>query len=52
MKQNVQIPFQNRSAAESPADPRVTDEDARSLRVLMVLDALARAQHPQNLAQL
>ncbi|MBO4121986.1 IclR family transcriptional regulator [Cupriavidus gilardii] len=48
MKQNVQIPFQNRSAAEAGA----ADEDARSLRVLMVLDALARAQHPQTLAQL
>ncbi|NSX03682.1 IclR family transcriptional regulator [Cupriavidus gilardii] len=52
MKQNVQIPFQNRSAAEGAADPRAADEDARSLRVLMVLDALARAQHPQTLAQL
>ncbi len=55
MKQNVQIPFQNRSAtdaADAGGTAGAADEDARSLRVLMVLDALARAQHPQTLAQL
>ncbi len=48
MKQNVQFPFQNRTAAEDGAE----EDDARSLRVLMVLSSLARAQHPQTLSQL
>jgi DNA-binding IclR family transcriptional regulator len=48
VKQNVQFPFQNRTAAEDGA----VEEDARSLRVLMVLSSLARAQHPQTLSQL
>lgn len=50
MKQNVQFPFQNRSAAES-TKPAADDED-RTLRALTVLECLARAQHPQTLAQL
>lgn len=48
MKQNMPIPFQNRTAAEDGA----VEEDARSLRVLAVLSSLARAQQPQTLSQL
>lgn len=48
MKQNVQFPFQNRSAAQGPA----TEEEARSLRALLVLEFLSRVQHPQTLAQM
>lgn len=47
--------FQNRSAASSGTRGTETGEpqdDARSLRVLRVLDYLARAQHPPTLAQL
>lgn len=54
----MQRRFQNRSAAsEQAADGRSDDsgghqEAARSLRALLVLDHLARAQHPPTLAQL
>ena len=54
MEQNMQLRFQNRSAA-SGADPDgggAQQEAARSLRALLVLDHLARAQHPPTLAQL
>ncbi|WER45038.1 IclR family transcriptional regulator [Cupriavidus sp. WKF15] len=48
MKQNVAFPFQKCSAAEGePAD-----DEARALRVLVVLESLACAQHPQTLSQL
>ncbi|MEM5427660.1 IclR family transcriptional regulator [Cupriavidus oxalaticus] len=65
MKQNVSIPFQNRSAAEAVSNSSAAtslatdasaaaagDDDARSLRALTVLASLARAQHPQTLSQL
>lgn len=58
MEQNMQLRFQNRSAASEPAadgrpdDPGAQQEAARSLRALLVLDHLARAQHPPTLAQL
>lgn len=58
MEQNMRLRFQNRSAAsQEPADGRSDDaggqqEAARSLRALLVLDHLARAQHPPTLAQL
>ena len=55
----MQLRFQNRSAAsvQAPADasvdtPAVQQEAARSLRALVVLEHLARAQHPPTLAQL
>ncbi len=54
MEQNMQLRFQNRSAA-SGVDPDAggaQQEAARSLRALLVLDHLARAQHPPTLAQL
>ena len=58
MEQNMRLRFQNRSAAsQEPADGLSDDaggqqEAARSLRALLVLDHLARAQHPPTLAQL
>lgn len=58
MEQNMQLRFQNRSAAsDQTADGRPDEgggqqEAARSLRALLVLDHLARAQHPPTLAQL
>ncbi|MEN5161121.1 IclR family transcriptional regulator [Achromobacter spanius] len=58
MEQNMRLRFQNRSAAsQEPADGRSDDaggqqEAARSLRALLVLDHLARSQHPPTLAQL
>lgn len=59
----MQLRFQNRSAASAP-EPSASghpasgqhqhqqQEAARSLRALLVLDHLARAQHPPTLAQL
>ncbi|WP_313621880.1 IclR family transcriptional regulator [Achromobacter sp.] len=58
MEQNMQLQFQNRSAAsahdldEGPDAQGQQQEAARSLRALLVLDHLARAQHPPTLAQL
>ena len=58
MEQNMQRRFQNRNAAsDAAAEGRADDaagqqEAARSLRALLVLDHLARAQHPPTLAQL
>ncbi|MFD4836982.1 IclR family transcriptional regulator [Achromobacter sp. NPDC058515] len=59
MEQNMRLRFQNRSAAsaqapENPADDSAShqQEASRSLRALVVLDHLARAQHPATLAQL
>ncbi|WP_376784815.1 helix-turn-helix domain-containing protein, partial [Achromobacter aegrifaciens] len=54
MEQNMQIQFQNRGAASAQqADDAATHQEAaRSLRALVVLDHLARAQHPPTLAQL
>ena len=54
----MRLRCQNRSAAsQEPADGLSDDaggqqEAARSLRALLVLDHLARAQHPPTLAQL
>lgn len=53
MEHNLDLRFQNRSAASAPgADAGEPQEAARSLRALLVLDHLARAQHPPTLAQL
>ncbi|MEN4920701.1 IclR family transcriptional regulator [Achromobacter spanius] len=55
MEQNMQLRFHNRSAAsgQAPDDGAgAQQEAARSLRALLVLDHLARAQHPPTLAQL
>ncbi|EHK64214.1 IclR family transcriptional regulator [Achromobacter arsenitoxydans] len=55
MEQNMQLRFQNRSAASGQAAEDAAgqqQEAARSLRALLVLDYLARAQHPPTLAQL
>lgn len=51
MEHNLDLRFQNRSAA-SASDAGEPQEAARSLRALLVLDYLARAQHPPTLAQL
>ncbi|CAB3625800.1 Pectin degradation repressor protein KdgR [Achromobacter pestifer] len=51
----MQLQFQNRSATSVPAaadPPDGQQEAARSLRALVVLEHLARAQHPPTLAQL
>ncbi|OCZ64724.1 IclR family transcriptional regulator [Achromobacter xylosoxidans] len=54
MAQNMDLRFQNRSAASPRTDTEAGEpqDAARSLRVLLVLDYLARAQHPPTLAQL
>lgn len=55
MEQNMDLRFQNRSAASSrtpDAEAGEPQDAARSLRALLVLDYLARAQHPPTLAQL
>ena len=54
MAQNMDLRFQNRSAASSRTDAEAGEpqDAARSLRALLVLDYLARAQHPPTLAQL
>ncbi|MGE8656447.1 MAG: IclR family transcriptional regulator [Achromobacter sp.] len=53
MEHNLDLRFQNRSAASAlSADAGEPQEAARSLRALLVLDHLARAQHPPTLAQL
>ncbi|AVC42950.1 IclR family transcriptional regulator [Achromobacter ruhlandii] len=53
MAQNMDLRFQNRSAASARALDADEPQDAsRSLRALLVLDYLARAQHPPTLAQL
>lgn len=54
MEQNMDLRFQNRSAASPRTDAEAGEpqDAARSLRALLVLDYLARAQHPPTLAQL
>ncbi|WP_241051747.1 IclR family transcriptional regulator [Achromobacter xylosoxidans] len=54
MAQNMDLRFQNRSAASPRTDAEAGEpqDAARSLRALLVLDYLARAQHPPTLAQL
>ncbi|WYX16220.1 IclR family transcriptional regulator [Achromobacter xylosoxidans] len=53
MAQNMDLRFQNRSAASARApDADESRDGSRSLRALLVLDYLARAQHPPTLAQL
>jgi AraC-like DNA-binding protein len=57
MERNMQLRFQNRSAASTetaePPEPAAQQQEAaRSLRALIVLEHLARAQHPPTLAQL
>ncbi|KOQ32066.1 IclR family transcriptional regulator, partial [Achromobacter xylosoxidans] len=53
MAQNMDLRFQNRSAASARApDADEPRDGSRSLRALLVLDYLARAQHPPTLAQL
>ena len=54
MEQNMDLRFQNRSAASPRTDTEAGEpqDAARSLRALLVLDYLARAQHPPTLAQL
>ncbi len=54
MAQNMDLRFQNRSAASPRTDTEAGEpqDAARSLRALLVLDYLARAQHPPTLAQL
>ncbi|MFW8217280.1 helix-turn-helix domain-containing protein, partial [Klebsiella pneumoniae] len=53
MAQNMDLRFQNRSAASARTPDADEPQDAsRSLRALLVLDYLARAQHPPTLAQL